>query len=191
MGHHLLYLTRNICVSQSKHAHLHKYAVKHTLVAPGCGYGDGSENEASPASQLTSHQGCYAEEKKKTRENVGRCKTVRKKLTCLDQMAFFRSGSLALLGSSMLLLLLEPERCTVGVLVFSSLGLLLASGQTLCKKEKKRKNIDSNPGLPRQVLSLFTVFNFILVDFEMNNIDILPTVTYICPSSMILSSCVA
>lgn len=52
-GYHLLYLTRNIRVRQGKHTHLHKYAVKHTLVAPGCG--DGGESEASPASQLASH----------------------------------------------------------------------------------------------------------------------------------------
>lgn len=81
----------------SKHAHLHKYAVKHTLVAPGCGFGDGTE--ASPASRLTSHWGCYAKERerkkrkeKKSKQNVGRCKTLSEKLTCLDRMAFFRSG---------------------------------------------------------------------------------------------------
>ena len=34
VGYHLLYLTPSVRVSQGKHAHLHKYAVKHTLVAP-------------------------------------------------------------------------------------------------------------------------------------------------------------
>ncbi len=78
-GCHLLYLTRDIRVSHSKHAHLHKYAVKHTLAAPGCARGDGGENEAFPASRLTSHRGCYAKEKKpqnkterKSKQNVGR-----------------------------------------------------------------------------------------------------------------------
>lgn len=74
VGCHLLYLTKNIRVSQSKHAHLHKYAVKHTLAAPGCGCGDGRENEAFPASRLTSHRGCYAKEKKrkeKSKQHVG------------------------------------------------------------------------------------------------------------------------
>lgn len=84
VGCHLLYFTRNIRVSQSKHAHLHKYAVKHTLAAPGCGCGDGSENEASPASRLTSHRGCYAKkrerEKKKSKQHVGQCETLSEKL---------------------------------------------------------------------------------------------------------------
>lgn len=68
VGYHLLYLTRNIRVSQGKHAHLHKYAVKHTLVAPGCGCGDGGESEASPASQPTSHRGCCAKLKREKKE---------------------------------------------------------------------------------------------------------------------------
>lgn len=34
-----------IRVSQGKQAHLHKYAVKNTLAAPGCGCGDGVESE--------------------------------------------------------------------------------------------------------------------------------------------------
>lgn len=49
------HFTRNMRVSQSKHAHLHKNAVMHTLAALGCGCNYGSENEASPASQLASH----------------------------------------------------------------------------------------------------------------------------------------
>lgn len=81
MGRHLLYFTRNIRVSQSKHAHLHKYVVKHTLAAPGRGCGGGSESEASPASRLASHRGCYAKEreggKKNSKQRVGRREAVR------------------------------------------------------------------------------------------------------------------
>lgn len=79
---HLLYLTRNIRVSQGKHAHLHKYAVKHTHVAPGCSCGDGGVSETSPASQLTSHLRMLCKKKKERgkkkerREIKAKCRSV-------------------------------------------------------------------------------------------------------------------
>lgn len=44
-------LNKNICVRQGKQAHLHKYSVKHTLVASGGGCG---ESETSPTTHLSS-----------------------------------------------------------------------------------------------------------------------------------------
>lgn len=91
VGCHLLCLTRNIPASQSKHAHLHKYAVKHTLAAPGCSCGDGRENEASPASRLTSQRGCCANERaEKSKQRVGQSQE--KKPAGSDRVAFLRSG---------------------------------------------------------------------------------------------------
>lgn len=80
VGYHLLYLARYIRVSQGKHAHLHKYAVKHTLVAPGCWWWWWWEWSLSRIPDHLPPRMLCKREKKKSKQNIDQWKPLSEKL---------------------------------------------------------------------------------------------------------------